>query len=217
MTERQLALDHIVIGCVSLDQGAAYIRDTLGAEMPLGGKHPHMGTHNRLMRVGDTAYLELIAIDPEAPSPRRPRWYALDDLRQQARLAERPRPIVWIASTRDIAATLAASPVDLGRATPASRGDLTWQISGRDDGILPENGLLPGLIEWSTGVSPMARMADLGVKLTELRLVAPDPAALGRSLDALGAAHLVTLARSDTERRIEIDLRRADGSSVTLR
>ena len=32
-----------------------------------------MGTHNLLMRIGDQVYLELIAIDPEAPTPGRPR------------------------------------------------------------------------------------------------------------------------------------------------
>ena len=46
-----------------------------------GGRHGAMGTHNRLLRLrgprADSwprAYLEIIAIDPEAPAPARRRW-----------------------------------------------------------------------------------------------------------------------------------------------
>jgi hypothetical protein len=39
-----------------------------------------MGTHNRLLKLGEGFYLELIAIDPQAPPPGRPRWFGLDRL-----------------------------------------------------------------------------------------------------------------------------------------
>jgi hypothetical protein len=113
-------LDHVAIGCASLEQGAAYIRDLLGVEVPPGGKHERMGTHNRLMRLGDDLYFELIAIDPTAPSPGRPRWFALDEPWQRARIAERPRPIAWVARSADIAAELAANP-ELGEAVEMTR------------------------------------------------------------------------------------------------
>ena len=38
----------------------------LGVPMAGGGKHPLMGTHNRLIGLGDL-YLEVISIDPDAP------------------------------------------------------------------------------------------------------------------------------------------------------
>lgn len=39
-----------------------------------------MGTHNLMLRLGDSSYLEIIAINPAAPAPGRPRWFALDRL-----------------------------------------------------------------------------------------------------------------------------------------
>ena len=45
MTAR--VLDHVTIGCASLAQGIAYVRERLGVEVPAGGQHPRMGTHNR--------------------------------------------------------------------------------------------------------------------------------------------------------------------------
>ena len=155
MAAQTLILDHVAIGCATLAEGAAYIRGKLGVDVPVGGRHERMGTHNLLMRIGDKVYLELIAIDPEAPMPGQPRWFALDDPAQQAHLRERPRPIAWIAGTGDIAAVLAASPVDLGRAVDMSRGELRWRISLRDDGALPEAGALPILIEWAQGRIPV--------------------------------------------------------------
>jgi hypothetical protein len=208
-------LDHVAIGCATLEQGVAYIRDLFGVEVPLGGKHERMGTHNRLMRVGDDLYFELIAIDPEAPAPGRPRWFALDEPWQQRRIAERPRPIAWVARSSDIASELAANP-ELGDAIEMTRGDLVWRISLRADGALPRCGLLPVLIEWPSG-SPASRIPDLGVQLTRVRLVSGASVALAAEIERLGKPHSVELSHADGEERIELELRAPSGVAVTLR
>ena len=46
-----------------------------------------MSTHNHLMRLGNSAFLEVISIDPDAPAPARTRWFDLDDPAMRARLA----------------------------------------------------------------------------------------------------------------------------------
>lgn len=84
-------LDHIVVAAASLKQGVDYIRERLGVEIPAGGKHALMGTHNHLMRLGGTCFLEVIAVDPQAPRPERTRWYTLDDPALQAQLSQSPR------------------------------------------------------------------------------------------------------------------------------
>lgn len=216
MTAR--VLDHVTIGCASLTQGIAYLREQLGVEVPAGGQHPRMGTYNRLMQVGDGVYLELIAIDPAAAPPGRRRWYALDEPWQQARIAERPRPIAWIARSTDIAADLTAHP-ELGTAEEMTRSDLVWRISLRRDGVLPARGLLPVLIEWPSG-SPVARMPDLGVRLTRLRLCSDDSddsEVLDATLTRLGKPHTVELSRTSGDARIELDLRLPSGATVTLK
>lgn len=216
MAAPKLVLDHIVIGCATLEQGVAYLRHRLGVEVPPGGRHERMGTHNRLMQLGGRAYLELIAIDPHGVPPGRPRWFGLDEPAQQARLAERPHLIAWVAGTADIAASLAASPVDLGRAVEMTRGDLTWRISLHDDGTLPESGALPVLIEWPAGPHPSARQADLGVRLAALCVAHPAPERIAPALAALGASHLATLTRSEEMPMNTVELRTHDGATVTL-
>ena len=58
-----------------------------------------MGTHNHLMRLGRGIFLELIAVNPAAPAPTRPRWYGLDDPFVRARLAEGPQLLTWVVNT----------------------------------------------------------------------------------------------------------------------
>jgi hypothetical protein len=214
---RQLVLDHVAIGCETLEQGAAYLRERLGVDIGPGGKHAGRGTHNRLMRMGERVYLELIAIDPDAPTPQRPRGFALDDVEQQQRIHERPRPVGWLASTRDLALDIAMSPVHLGHVTEMTRGKLTWKISERDEGTLLERGLVPSLIQWPDGVHPSASMADPGVRFERLRLLHPDPDHLTTLLEGIGVLHLVEVAASDDgEPRIELDVRTPRGELVTL-
>lgn len=111
-------MDHLVIAATSLGEAADYLRGMLGVDFVPGGKHAAMGTHNRLLRPGPALYLELIALDPDAPSPRRPRWFGLDAPALQARIRQRPRLIHWVARSEDIAASRAACPSRWAKSCP---------------------------------------------------------------------------------------------------
>ncbi len=54
-------IDHLMITTVALDDGAEYVRKVLGVTPQVGGEHPRMGTHNCLVKLGETTYLEVIA------------------------------------------------------------------------------------------------------------------------------------------------------------
>ncbi len=214
----ELALDHLVIGAASLAQGVAWAEEALGVVVPPGGAHPLMGTHNRLTALGPACFLEIIAIDPDAAPPGRPRLFALDDPAMRARLERSPRLIAWVAGTGDLLASLArarAAGVDLGRAVAMTRGDLAWQFSIRDDGGLPENGTLPALIQWRAGPHPAGRMTDQGLRLETLELRHPDPARLEAVLGAIGASHLAATARAEGP-ALRAVLRTADGARLVL-
>jgi hypothetical protein len=196
----RLDFDHLVIGAASLRQGVDWVEGKLGVAMPPGGSHPRMGTHNHLTALGPDSFLEVIAIDPAAEPPARPRWFALDDPARRTSLEARPRLLTWVAATGDIEANLAgarAAGAEIGRAVEMTRGELTWLISIRDDGGLPEAGTLPVLIQWPGGVHPAGQMTDLGLRLDTLELRHPNPANLDTVLRAIGADHLVAIVHDD--------------------
>ena len=104
------------------------VRAVLGVTPAPGGKHVLMGTHNRLLAIASAAfpmaYLEIIAIDPDAPPPSRVRWFGLDEPATQARLRERPRLLHLVARCSRLDATLAAlaaQGIDAGQAVAAER------------------------------------------------------------------------------------------------
>jgi Glyoxalase-like domain len=183
-------LDHLVVACASLEQGCDWVERRLGARPSGGGAHPLMGTHNRLLRLGDAAYLEVIAPDPAAPDPPQPRWLGLDDPGLRRSLTEEgPRLVTWAVRTDDIAASVAACPVALGRPETGARGALRWLITLRPDGTLPEGGAMPALIQWPKGTEHVAAdLPDQGLRLLSLSVFHPDPPLLRRALDAVGLA-----------------------------
>ncbi len=182
-------LDHIVIAARSLEAGRRYVREKMGVEIPAGGKHPLMGTHNCLMRLGSSAFLEVIAVDPSADPPARPRWYGLDDPRLQERLEEGPQLIAWVLRSQSIGQDANIAGYSADDIITVSRGTLSWRLTVPADGSLPWGGALPHIIEWNEGATPWKQMADRGVELDLLKIDHPDAdrlaAILSRWLGAL--------------------------------
>lgn len=180
-------LDHITVAAHTIEQGLAYLQAILGIEIPYGGTHPRMGTHNHLLRLGDTLFLEVIAVDPSAPAPARPRWFQLDDPALQAELRIAPRLLTWVVRPPRIAETFLACSRPLGAIEPMERGDLRWLITFPNDGTLIDGGMMPSLIQWPEGAHPASRMQNLGYTLERLEAVHPDPASYRRDLASIGA------------------------------
>lgn len=189
-----ITLDHLVIGAASLEQGARYIRECLDVVIPKGGAHPLMGTHNLLMRLGDAAFLEVIAIDPAAPPPSRKRWYGLDDPELQSRITISPMPIAWVVRSGDIIRNAALCGYSSDEIIKVSRGDLSWQLTVPDDGHLPWGGALPHVIEWDGGVRPWEQMADFGFRLDRLTLSHPDVDGLAGALQGITLSDIGPIA-----------------------
>ena len=124
-----------------------------------------MGTHNRLLLLGDATYLEIIAIDPEAPAPSRPRWFSLDDPAMHRRLARGPALIHWVARTNDIEAARRFAPELVGEVLALSRGEFRWRIGVPANGARPAEGAFPTLIEWQGGLHPTDRLPPAACRL----------------------------------------------------
>ena len=193
-------LDHIVVAAHSLEQGVEYLRDALGIDIPKGGFHQTMGTHNHLMQLGDEAYLELIAINPDAEAPRHPRWFGLDDAMMRERLKKQPALITWVMNTPNIQQVKQQASFDIGLPTELQRNDLRWEIALSDDGRLLANGLLPYVIQWHSQPHPSTGMADLGCRLVSLELHHNRVDWLFDKLKSLGADELLSVhAVNDNE------------------
>jgi hypothetical protein len=215
-------LDHLVVVADTLEQGSAWCEAHLGAVPIAGGQHSLMGTHNRLLSIGSArfaqAYLEIIAIDPQAPPPGRARWFNMDDPLQQQRVRDQgPQLVGYVARSQMIDmhrwglinARFQPGPI-LRASRETASGLLQWQIVVPDDGRLLVGGAVPTLIQWQ-GTHPTASMPDSGVSLIEMGVCGmPDLAAQVLRLRPLtrvvapAAALAVTLVRADgTSLRLE--------------
>jgi hypothetical protein len=189
-------IDHLVVAAESLDQGVQWCEATLGVTPRAGGEHPLMGTHNRLVPISTPqhprAYLEIIAINPDAKPPGRRRWFDLDDPDLQDAVRGRPRLVHFVARTDDAASALKAlarlgiqrgALVQAERPTP--EGMLRWQISVRADGQRLFYGALPTLIQWGES-HPADAMQESGVALQSLHACHPRLADLQAAHAAIG-------------------------------
>lgn len=191
-------IDHITITAASLEDGSAFVRDILGILPQPGGEHPRMGTHNLLLKLGETQFLEVIAPNPLASLPDRPRWFALDGLSPLSR----PSLATWVVRTPDIHTAFMSASESLGNIEPMSRGSLNWQMTISGDGSLPLGGAAPALIEWHAEVHPASRLQDHGLALSRLELIHPEPNRVSRLLESLRLEGPVSVVSGQTPRLI---------------
>jgi Glyoxalase-like domain len=182
--------DHLVVVCADLDQGAAWIQSSLGVEVIPGGRHAAMGTHNRLLRLGPRRYLEVIAIDPAAPPPGRPRWFGLDDPGIRTRASVTPYVATWVVRTTDITAAVDRVP-DLGEILSLSRGPHHWRITVPSDGRLLFDGVLPAVIQWDGDAHPADALPEAGCELLTLSVSHPRATEVRGLLSMLGLSSIV--------------------------
>lgn len=207
MTAHTLRIDHLVVSARTLDEGTQYVADTLGIAPSGGGAHPSMRTHNRLLNLWGGAYLEVIAIDPDAaPSAdARPRLFALDDPAVQARLAKGPYLSHWVARVerpKNLALWQQQYPERISTVVPMTRGDFTWSLTVADDGAFPcwqgvGDGVAPSLIQWDTPRHPSDLLPETGLALKALKGWHRQADIVAQQLQWLGAAPLIVLESTD--------------------
>ncbi|MGY3614860.1 VOC family protein [Bradyrhizobium sp. USDA 10063] len=182
-----MQLDHLTIIAPNLEAGAEHVRNLLGVEMQFGGRHPEMGTHNLLLRLGDDVFLEVIAVDPDAGDPGRIRWFGLSDPANVKRAWDAGRRLRgWVVRTSNIDAVLSAHGAILGQKTRVSRGDRSWSFSVPYDGSLPMSGIAPSVIDWGERGHPAKTMTNLDLSLVEFSVEHPDPTTVKAAHETLG-------------------------------
>jgi len=204
-------IDHLVLAAHTLQQGVEWCEATLGITPAAGGEHEKYGTHNRLFKIATpsfpVAYLEIIAINPEAVIEKKPpptRWFDLDNLQLQTELAILPRLIHFVVNTsniQDARHAWKAQGIDRGPVIHASRktpkGLLQWQITVRPDGDRLFNGTLPTLIQWGKPeaadpmqLHPRNHLPRSGVSLKSLAVSHPSASKIQSAYDAISLGQI---------------------------
>ncbi len=191
-------IDHITITASTLEAGAELVKNSLGVTPQKGGEHPRMGTHNLLLRLGESAFLEVISNNPAAEKPKRPRWFALDrvDNNSIAKLK------TWVVRTENIRSTFDVCSEPIGKIEPMSRGDKKWLITIPEDGSLPVHEGAPALIEWKTKIHPAAMLVDYGLSLIELQIHNPEPDRIEKLLDSINFMGKVKVFKNNESKMV---------------
>ena len=185
LTQPPKGIDHIVFASSDLQRGMDEIEALLGVRPVAGGHHPEYGTRNALLSLGPGVYLEIVARDPDIPSPKRG---ALVNISAD----DDSRLVTWVFRTEDIAQTAMAAqrealglgPVLSGSRKKPDGSEISWKFT--DPYAMPMDGAIPFLIDWGNTSHPSAA-TPYGGRLVELIIEHPDADLVSHALSVLGA------------------------------
>lgn len=186
-------IDHLVYAVSDLETGMRDMEALLGVRPAIGGRHPDFGTHNALLSLGTSTYLEVIAPDPDLPTPGRGLPFGITR-------GQQPRMATWALGTESIhelANTALAAGIDIGTIASGSRRKpdgtlLSWQLS--DPYAMPLGGAIPFLISWGETPHP-ARATPRAGDLIGFRIEHPEAQSVRAAVSALCVA--VDIEKSD--------------------
>ncbi len=176
-------IDHLVYTAPSLEEGITQIESIFGITPIVGGQHPQYGTHNALLSLGDSTYLEIIAPDPALSLP-------VKGILFGDRFNQKPGLATWVLRTDEIEqlqsrATrngLALGTVEEGRRDKPDGTTLTWKLT--NPYAFPYNGTIPFLISWGDSPHPAKALPKAG-ELVGLEIYHPNPDEVNEALQHL--------------------------------
>jgi hypothetical protein len=185
-------LDHIILGCSSLDHGIALLEERTGMRAAFGGVHPDRGTMNALLSLGERHYLEIMAPDPKAKTLQSWAVARLNSLKELTT----PRLVTWAVHTGDIdgvAKKLRESGIAFAGPLPGSRVRpdgrvLNWKTLNLTE---DRHGVLPFFIEWGADSAHPSSDAPAGCHIEYFAAADQDPGELSKSLQRIGVDVLV--------------------------
>ena len=187
-------IDHLVFTAPSLEEGMDAIEAVLGMRPVMGGRHPNYGTHNALLSLGETTYLEVIAPDPELESPQRGRLLELN-------YKANPRLTTWVLRSESIEelyhkATengITLGEVESGKREKLDGTVLSWKLS--DPYAFPHSGAIPFLISWGNTPHP-AKVVPQAGELISLEIEHPNSEVVRQQLNVLDVH--ISVKQADT-------------------
>jgi Glyoxalase-like domain len=185
-----LKLDHLTVIAPTLAEGISHVQNCLDLDVPFGTRHDYMGTHNHRLQLGNSVYLEIVALDPEGTEPGRSRWFGLDNQEKvRSDWNEGRRLRGWVANTQAMDFVLSTHGAILGDKVPLPTMNPTFDFTIPNDGSLPLDGAAPSIIDHRGDPTAMASIPDLGARLRSLTLEHPNPTAIEALYRELSIEH----------------------------
>ena len=163
-------LDHIVLGSFTLEEGTEFLENILQAKLSDIGYHKDMGTHNRVIRISEKVYIEVVAIDPKRKNLNNRKWFNLDNSNLQSKLKISPQIIGYVIENNDRNINKYYDPF-----FEASRDSYKWQFAMPTfknnilDSEIIEAGIIPSLISWKSD-KPVYQMKKNQFELISLEI-----------------------------------------------
>lgn len=176
-------IDHIVLVVPNLELGMASLFEKTGVMPIFGGRHLKQGTHNALLRIGESSYLELLAVDRENKDISAPRWMGVDLINSSCITR-------WAIKSDTIQSQLEVLNrynKNLGfskegqRITP-SGNQLVWELSVPLP--KPKVEVIPFLIDWKESIHPSKGLGNQ-CKISRFTLGHPNPLIINEVLKEL--------------------------------
>ena len=164
-------LDHIVFAASTLEEGTSFIENKLQVKLSDIGYHKDMGTHNRVVKINQSVYLEVISIDPNSVITKSKRWFNLDCPKLQSHLKKTPQVIGYVIESDDKKILKYYEPF-----FKSSRGKYKWQFSmpsTKSNNLVDQsyqNGIMPSLIKWENQ-KPINKMKNNHLDLQNLEII----------------------------------------------
>ena len=164
-------LDHIVLGSFTLEEGTEFLENILQAKLSDIGYHKDMGTHNRVIRISEKVYIEVVAIDPKRKNLNNRKWFNLDNSNLQSKLKISPQIIGYVIENKDRNINKYYDPF-----FEASRDSYKWQFAMPTfknnilDSEIIEAGIIPSLISWKSD-KPVYQMKKNQFELISLEIM----------------------------------------------
>ena len=188
-------LDHVVVAANNLEEGTSYVENKLNVKLSNIGYHRDMGTHNRVVKISKSVYLEVISIDPSCGHLNSKRWFNLDSLKLQSQLRKSPQVIGYVIENVDIKILKYYEPF-----FKASRGEYNWKFAmpGTNASILANqsylNGIIPSLINWESE-KPISKMQDNHLNLEKIQVLLSESQSTYKNfINSLGAIEKLTFS-----------------------
>jgi hypothetical protein len=152
-------IDHVILAAADLDSAAARLEAQLGLVAAHGGRHDGLGTHNRIVPLGD-GYLEILAIADPDEAAASPLGRAVT-----ARIAEAGDGLMgWAVAVDDVTPVAERLGTEVSTIT---RQGLSARLTGLAEAMAEP--FLPFFISRDHGIEDPGAAGDVGgIKWVEL-------------------------------------------------